>query len=185
MHPVRVDDRTELPVLVVLPGRAYGPDSPLLYYSIRVGECLGWDIVTVDWSEAREDSSAGLISHAASVVDRLGSARVRFVVGKSLGSLLAPAVSERRIPALWLTPLLNRTEVVDGVRAAVASTALVGGTADESWDDEVARATGLPLLVLPGGDHSLMVQTDVEASIRFHAEVAGMLGKMLTAACRP
>src|SRR5262249_28259676 len=94
-----------------------------------------------------------------------GGGRV-LVIGKSLASLLAADVSERRLPAAWLTPLLTEPAVIDGLAAARAPTLLIGGTGDPLW-----RARSIPdnpaldVLELPGADHAVQIPGDPLASL--------------------
>ncbi len=47
--------------------------------------------------------------------------------------MFAPEVSERGLPAVWLTPLLSEASVIAGLARATRPTLLVGGTADAAW----------------------------------------------------
>jgi hypothetical protein len=51
---------------------------------------------------------------AERVLATAGAARV-LVIGKSLASLLAGPVSDRDLPAVWLTPLLTEPSVIEGL----------------------------------------------------------------------
>jgi ribulose kinase len=55
------------------------------------------------------------------------------VIGKSLASLSAPVVADRRLAAIWLTPVLTDEPTVSALQAAKGPCMLVGGTADQLW----------------------------------------------------
>ena len=94
------------------------------------------------------------------------------MVGKSLGSLAAPAVAQRGLPAIWLTPLLDDDKVVAALRATSAPTLLVGGTGDPSWDCTVARSLDLALHEVPDADHSMLLPGPLVISARVLGGVA-------------
>jgi hypothetical protein len=88
------------------------------------------------------------------------------VIGKSIATLLARAVAERDLPAVWLTPLLNEAEVIDGLAGARHPTLLAGGDADPTWlIDPVPDNPAIELLELPGVDHAVQVPGDPRASV--------------------
>jgi hypothetical protein len=85
------------------------------------------------------------------------------VIGKSLGSSAASLVTG---PAIWLTPLLDRDEIVAALESAAAPTLLVGSPADPTWGDgRVPENPSLQVLELEGLDHSLQVSGDPLASL--------------------
>ena len=93
------------------------------------------------------------------------------VLGKSLGSLVLPWVVQRGWPAIWLTPLLNRPELITALKNITGKTLLVGGTADVTWDSNVAKASGQQVLEMPGADHGLEIPGNPLASIALLSEL--------------
>ena len=86
-------------------------------------------------------------------LEAAGAAQV-LVIGKSLASMFAAEVSERGLPAVWLTPLLSEASVIAGLARARRATLLVGGTADAAWrGDAIPDNPLLEALELPGVDH--------------------------------
>jgi pimeloyl-ACP methyl ester carboxylesterase len=78
------------------------------------------------------------------------------VIGKSLASLLAAEIADRGLPAVWLTPLLNETDVTDALARTERPTLLIGGTADHLWRrDAIPDNPALDVLELTGLDHGL------------------------------
>lgn len=94
------------------------------------------------------------------------------VVGKSLGSLALPLVAQRGWPAIWLTPLLNRPELVAALKDMTGKTLLIGGAADASWNNTVAKVSGQQVLEMPGADHDLEIPGNPLASV-------GLLGELV------
>jgi pimeloyl-ACP methyl ester carboxylesterase len=107
-----------------------------------------------------------------------GTARV-LVIGKSLASLLAGAVSDRDLSAVWLTPLLTEPSVIDGLARARCPTLLAGGTADASWQAEaIPTNPALDVLELPGVDHAVQVPGDPLASLDALRQIAESIGRL-------
>jgi hypothetical protein len=165
------------PVAVLLPGRGYGPQAPLLYYARLLLRGRGWSVRTVDWEKAPGldlADHAAVAAFAGEVLATADPAR-DLVVGKSLGSLALPVAAERGLPGIWLTPLLG----VEGVRRAAAragaSALLIGGTADPYWDGAAAAATGAAVFEVPGADHSLERPGDLNGTLDV---LAGVLSRM-------
>ena len=153
------------PVALVLPGRRYTPDHPLLWFAAAVARDLGWQVEALSWGSVDvTDDDVLAIGRAA--IERLPQGSV--VIAKSLGTVLMPDATAAGVPGIWLTPLFDRA----ALRGAMASTTpmlLVGGLADESWDSAAAHASGHEVVELPGGDHLLEVEGDAVASVNFLA----------------
>jgi hypothetical protein len=169
-----MSDRTRWAVLV--PGRAYPVQAPLLSY---IGAALDRRGVTVErmtWSPPDDASPLWVAQQVGAVLARTG--RRTLVVGKSLGTLAAPlAVAVGRpLPGIWLTPLLRERFVVNALRYRAEPQLLVGGTADQlaGWDPALARSLSSHVHEVPDGDHALMVPGPL-------AESARVLGEVITA----
>lgn len=154
-----------------MPGASYTPNHPLLYYTRQLLLAHGWSVEEVWWnSEVLDDfqrlgwESTGVIETARAALDKVAD-RNPLVVGKSLGTLALPLVSERGWPAIWLTPLLTRPELVDALKSATGKTLLVGGTPDDYWDGTVARSSGHQVLEMQGAHHGLEIAGDPSASV--------------------
>ena len=155
---------------LILPGRRYSVDRPVLYYVARVARDLGWRMEVVDWGST-DVSVESVIARGRNALSSLPP-QDAVVIGKSLGSLLLPDVVEMGLPAIWLTPLLNREELRVAVSRKSAPTLLVGGSRDDLWDSQLAHATGHAVLELEGGDHSLELPGDAFGSARFLVALA-------------
>lgn len=173
--------RDETGLLVLLPGRGYHPDKPLLAVATQAAIDLGWRVRQV-WWEAPDDAgsewAAGELD-AATAGYQDGPVRL---LAKSLGSLAAPRAAQAAYPSCWLTPLLVRDDVVAGIEANSALQLLVGGTADEAWDPEIARRLAgdrAEIVELPGADHSLNLKGARNATASAHAEFIRAFGRWL------
>jgi hypothetical protein len=151
---------------VLLPGIRYFSQAPLLWFAREAAQAGGWSVVEVD-ERAPDDQEpfAWMRGQAERALEAAKGASTTVVIGKSLGSIAATMVDG---PAVWLTPLLNRPEIVEALGSASAPTLLVGSPADPTWGDgTVPGNPALEVLELPGLDHSLQVSGDLPAS--FHA----------------
>ncbi|MER5457009.1 MULTISPECIES: alpha/beta hydrolase [Micromonospora] len=158
---------------VLIPGRGYDTRYPLFLYLGEALRRLGFGLHGIAW-QVPEDFDPNTIGRW--VCDEVAptlTERTDLLVGKSLGSLAAPLAVERRLPAVWLTPLLHRGEVVDALRRSTAPFLLVGGTADSSWDGGIARRLTPHVLEITAADHALMVPGPLARS-------AEVLGKVCT-----
>lgn len=169
--------RDETGLLVVLPGRGYHPDKPLLAVATQVAVDLGWRVRQVWWKAPDEVSPAWAERELATAVQEYdGPIRV---LAKSIGSFVAPAVAASLYPACWLTPLLGQPTVVAGIGANPAAQLVVGGTADSLWDSAVAGTLPGEVLELPDANHSLVVKGRRNATASAHAEFVRALTRWL------
>jgi pimeloyl-ACP methyl ester carboxylesterase len=160
---------------VLIPGRGYDTRAPLFAYLEEVLLRAGFDVHPVSWqAQPPESSPAQTIGWVTGQVTPALAQRTDLLVGKSLGTLAAPLAADRGLPAVWLTPLLTRAEVVAALERAEAPFLLAGGTADPLWDGAVARRLTPHLLEIPDADHSMMLPGPLAAS-------AAVLGRVCTA----
>lgn len=163
-------------VAVVLPGGGYFPALPLLHYTGRVLNALGWTVQEVWWDTRGmadgADRQSWVRDQAVRAIEAETQADRLLLVGKSLGSLAIPLAAERQLPGIWHTPLLTEHPVRQALQAIEAPTLLVGGTGDRSWDSDFARASGHDVHEVAGADHSMEVPAGVGESARVHAGVA-------------
>lgn len=159
---------------VLLPGRSYTPNHPVLYYSREALLAQGWSIEEVWWDPEDLVSDEALLERIEGVLDAT-SDKNPLVVGKSLGSRALPLVAKRGWSGIWLTPLLNRPELVAALKDIRAETLLIGGTADEAWNSNVAKSSGQQVLEIPGADHGLEIPGDPSASVRLLGEIVSTI----------
>ncbi|WP_040480129.1 hypothetical protein [Longispora albida] len=171
-------------VAVVFPGSQFGPYAPTLMYAADAADLRGAEIRAHSWpdpDEARRltrDERAGWVDpQARQVLDDLAAEHpgvTPLLIGKSLGTCAAIQAAQRALPAVWITPLLSHPEVTGALRAATAPFLLIGGTADSSWDGDLARELTPHVLEIDGADHGLYVPGRLAAS-------TGAIGQMATA----
>jgi hypothetical protein len=149
--------------VVLLPGVRYFSQAPLLWFAREAAQAGGWSVVEVDERAPSDQEPFEWIRGQARRALDATDAELTVVVGKSLGSAAAPMVSG---PAVWLTPLLDRPEIVEALSSATAPTLLVGSPADPTWGEgNVPGNPALETLELPGLDHSLQVSGDPISSL--------------------
>jgi hypothetical protein len=160
---------------VILPGVRYFSQAPLLWFARESAQARGWSVVEVDErAPAGEEPFAWMREQAKRALDAASGAELTVVVGKSLGSAAATLVTG---PAIWLTPLLTREEIVDALAGTSAPTLLVGSPADPTWGDgTVPENEALEVLELDGLDHSLQVSGDPRASLDALGRVTERVG---------
>jgi hypothetical protein len=153
--------------VVVVPGRMFGPFSPLLLYVSLVFEARGGAIEPVSWNPT-DDADAEWVR--AQVLPAVERHRATLIAGKSLGTNAATIAAERDLPGVWLTPLVLDEVVAGALRVAKAPQLLIGGTADPLWDGAVARRLSPHVLEVEGADHGMLIP---RAPLARSAEVLG------------
>ena len=160
---------------VLVPGRGYPPMAPLLFFTGLVRLQHGWRVVHHWWDPPAYASDEQTAAWVRDEVERaLPDSSPVLVVGKSLGTWAAPVAAERRLPAIWLTPVLVDTGTAQGIAANPAPQLLIGGSADDVWDSEVSReltTDTCTVVEIPGVDHSITVPGDAVRGVEAHVEV--------------
>lgn len=166
--------------VVLLPGVRYFSQAPLLWFAREAAQAAGWSVLELsERAPAAREPFAWMRGRAASALTAAAAERV-VLIGKSLGSAAAALAAERGLPAVWLTPLLVRPEIVAALNATRAPSLLVGSAADPSWADGERPANEvLELLELDGLDHSLQLEDDPLGSIAVLARVTERVGDFL------
>jgi hypothetical protein len=167
---------------VLLPGAWYATSAPLLYYAGQAVKARGWEVFEQRELLGRQsqDPFEWAIEKAEKALGQASGTDLVAVIGKSLASAAAGLVSAQRLPAVWLTPLLNDARVADDLSRASAPALLVGSRADETWD--ASRIPDNPLIEvfeLDGLDHFLEVPGDPIASLETLKTVTERIGDFL------
>lgn len=188
------DPATAARAAVLVPGRAYPTDAPLLAFTSEAAdtrdayvEAIRWSVPDLDQSSLRDWLSGseavawvcGQVADALARVDKQAPQAATVLVGKSLGSLAAAVAADRGLPAVWFTPLLNQPSTVAALRRCSAPFLLVGGTDDESWDGGLARELTPHVAELPGADHGLYLPGPLAGALAAHAVAIGAVERFL------
>jgi len=164
---------------VIVPGRGYGPQAPLLDFASEALADREMPVETVRW-----DVPDGLLNigpepfvraHVSAALHRLTSAAPGsqpVIIAKSLGSYAAVLAAEQQLPAIWLTPLLHIEAIAEAIGRNPAPALLAGGTRDRSWLPDIAIATGKRVVTIAGGDHGLRPP----GPLRTYAQALGDVG---------
>jgi hypothetical protein len=152
--------------VVLLPGVRYFSQAPLLWFAREAAEAAGWSVLEVsERAPAGQEPFEWILERAESALNATSATQVT-LVGKSLGSAAAPLATQRALPAVWLTPLLIRPEVIAALGATDRPTLIVGSPADPSWGNgDVPENEALEVLELDDLDHSLQREGDPLGSI--------------------
>jgi hypothetical protein len=173
------DDPPSTRLMIMLPGRGYTCDYPVLYYLRRAALNLGFDVLSVEYGfqaanlDLDTQTSAYLqddVSQAVAPVLQRDYEQV-CIVGKSLGTPLAAELIKtlrvKELSAILLTPVGGAFEGMDTIRALA-----VIGTDDYFYSpDTVAAFPHIRWRVFEGLNHSLEVKGDWKASITSLGEV--------------
>jgi hypothetical protein len=165
---------------VVLPGVRYFSQAPLLWFAREAAQARGWSVLELsERAPADEEPFAWMRDRAERALDATDAATVA-VIGKSLGSAAAPLAADRGLPAVWLTPLLLRPDVVSSLESSSAPALLVGSAADPTWaNGEQPEGASVEVLEFEGLDHSLQVEGDPLASLDVLRQVTERIGAFL------
>ncbi|MFL5926661.1 MAG: alpha/beta hydrolase [Gaiellaceae bacterium] len=150
------------PTAIALPGAMLG-GMPSVGFAIEGVRRNGWRVVQV-WDE-RRDRAADATRWTNERLEAAASfaREPALVIAKSVTTRAAGLVADRGWPGVWLTPLLDDEESVEGLRRRRAPALLVGGTNDPTWDGPLARELSDDTLELAGADHGLARLEDLGA----------------------
>lgn len=151
---------------VLLPGMVYPTRAPVLWFAREAAMALGYSALEVLGEPVDHADKLGWERECAErAIAEAGSASV-VVIGKSLASLLAAEISDRNLPAAWLTPPLTEPSMIDALTRVRNPTLLLGGNADPMWKaDAIPDNPALQVVELPDVDHALQVAGDPVASL--------------------
>ncbi|ADD45854.1 alpha/beta hydrolase [Stackebrandtia nassauensis] len=164
---------------VLIPGAWGGQATPWMTYANAAASERGAEVHQIQWEPPQSlytqpDTVLGWVrEHVEPVMDGVDPVASTVVVGKSLGSNAAAIAAERRLPAIWLTPLLTVDRVAEALRGGKAPFLLVGGTADPSWDGKLARELTPHVCEIEGADHGFFRPGEPLAR---SAEVLALMG---------
>ncbi|MEV6931536.1 alpha/beta hydrolase [Dactylosporangium sp. NPDC051485] len=147
---------------VIVPGRGYGPQAPLLDLAHEALADRDAAVEVVHWTVPEGLLDIGpepfVRAHVSAALHRLAGrtpGAQPVIIAKSLGTHAALLAAERELPAIWLTPLLHMDVIAEAITRNPAPALLIGGTRDRFWLPDVAAATGKAVVTIDGGDHGL------------------------------
>lgn len=152
----------------VIPGGSYDAHAGMLLYVAAVAARRGATVHRHRWSGRFPDPSEPAIEpwvrdDITAELDEIGGAPL--LIGKSLGSNAAAVAADRRLPAVWLTPVMTAPWITAALERATAPFLLAGGTGDDVWDGTAARRLTPYVHEVEGGDHGLFVPGPVAETV--------------------
>lgn len=153
---------------LLLPGRAYPVEMPLLASTATVLTEHGWEVRPVRWTAPDPvpvDGEWVGAQAAAAMGDDPGP---WLFAAKSLGTRVAQSTL-RASAYVLLTPLTADPAASSAIARLVREglpVLLVGGTADPFWSSSASRSTGAEVVEVPGADHAMLgVEDEVAAAV--------------------
>lgn len=166
------------PIAALLPGGGYTVQGPLLYWCSALLLQRGWRVFAVSWSP-EACSAAEPRHHVEAELEAVTAAAGRppeIVVAKSLGSHALPWSVDHGIAGVWLTPVLTDRAVREALGRATSSHLAIGGTLDAMWEPAATLTTRADLKTFEGADHSILIPSDWEESMRIQRDLMTDIG---------
>ncbi|MBN1995610.1 MAG: hypothetical protein JW953_23175 [Anaerolineae bacterium] len=184
-HTFFKQERDTNHLALILPGRGYTVDMPLLFYPVNLLLAKGADVLRVEYAYHEDFSALPPAEQMQWLLADVGAAyqtgiaqrsyRQITVVGKSLGTLamghlLTAQILPAPVKAIWLTPLVKFDVLHQQIRQFGGTSLFVIGTADPHYDAdvlaEIQAATGGQVVAIEGADHGMNIGVEVLPSIR-------------------
>ena len=168
--------------VVLLPGARYPTRAPLLWFAREAAVARGYGTLEVlDEPGAGDDPFAWARDRARRALEHEPS-ELDVVIGKSLSSDVADIAADRGLPAIWLTPLLDREGILAALARTTRPTLLIGSSADPTWNaDAIPDNVMLDRLQFDGLDHGLQLPGDPQASLAALKKVVRKIDRFLGA----
>jgi pimeloyl-ACP methyl ester carboxylesterase len=172
---------------IVLPGRGYTSQMPLLFYPVNLMLTKGADVIRVEYAyDQRADfQSLGVDEQLrwlfadVTAAYQAGMAQRAYqqitLIGKSLGTLamghlFTTEALPPRVKAVWLTPLVRYDKLRQQIKQFGGRSLFVIGTVDPHYNPtflaEVQQATGGEIVAIEGADHGLNIENKVLQSVQ-------------------
>ena len=185
---------------VLLPGMGYHSDKPLLYYSRMVFLYHGLDVLDLMPGTGSEEFQQVAVETRltwlesdvkAGIESGLGQGGYHGIVlaGKSIGTIgvalgLPFAASRLATAAIWLTPLLRETVLVEAAMRCESRQLFLGSQADQTYRqdrlEQILETCPLAVSwVAPQGNHSLEIEGDERASLHLLSQAVEITGKFI------
>lgn len=172
-HDYTTHDNPSDKLMILLPGRGYTAESPLMRYVGQMGYAHGYDTLHIrygihrtqveNWFMRIPDMNTDTVTAVADVLSEQYK-RV-CIVAKSLGTIITPQLLPKlnrvTVSALMLTPVQDAMSMIGDTRALG-----IIGTADPAYDPDAIKSTATATWqVYDGLNHSLEYSGDWAKSI--------------------
>lgn len=149
---------------ILLPGRNYGVQGPLMMFSHVAVQSRGARTFPVNWRPPSDltDDPQRMVDWVSAEVEKC-IARIEvdeppLLIGKSVGTAAAAVAATSGLPAIWFTPQLHHYPIVQAMRRSAAPFLLVGGTADPYWTSSLAKSLTNFVCEVEGADHGMFLR---------------------------
>ncbi|OIK11671.1 alpha/beta hydrolase [Bacillus sp. MUM 13] len=169
---------------ILLPGAGYTVQAPILHYSTGVFINKSFDVLQVKYQYNNEfyaDFSMDELSEAIkmdvhTVLDSVRAEKTYenvYLIGKSIGTIAMSSVLEReefkKAKAIWLTPLIQREDVLGSMAGSVNKGLFIIGDKDPYYSEERflkgAENPNITPRLIANVNHSLEYDEDIVESI--------------------
>ncbi|HYJ67308.1 MAG TPA: DUF6281 family protein [Nocardioidaceae bacterium] len=114
--------------VLVIPGSGGCWHVPPQLFAVDAARFRGAQMHYVSWSgEVPSDPKARGPWAVEQIAAALRDLPEPLIIASSLGTLASELAADHGLPAVWITPLLHRSEVVEGMRRGSAPCLLIGG----------------------------------------------------------
>jgi acetyl esterase/lipase len=171
-HTLTTHEPASEKLVIMLPGRGYTNEGPVMFHTRQMALENGWDVLAVQYgfqaanADLRPEQFPLLpqdVSLAVEPVLKRGYREI-CIVGKSLGTPLAAELAKSlTAEKIWLilfTPIAGSMNNLNGLR-----TLAVIGTADPVYTPELVKTPGVQWKVFEGFNHGLIQDGNWRVSV--------------------
>ncbi|TGB02246.1 alpha/beta hydrolase [Halobacillus salinus] len=159
-------------VCIMLSGASYNYDHPLFYYATMTMLKNKIDVIHLHYSypesileQSKRKVAEVMYKDIIEVVDLEKSYRDYIFLGKSLGTVPLVLSSLPASTLILLTPLLKDDDIREAITNIETPALAVIGDSDHHFIQQTWDSIPFSKILVPGGNHSLDVGFDEEASL--------------------
>ncbi|QED46295.1 hypothetical protein [Cytobacillus dafuensis] len=175
---------------ILLPGAGYTNKAPLLHYSTGVFYTRGYDVLHVNYEFSKEELSSLNENEFTSAVQTVIDKALKenhytdyYFIAKSLGTITLAHLLENpsfhSAKAIWLTPLLQKTDVYNALLKSKNQGLCIIGDKDPCYIGDrfeaISHNKNLSLRLIEGVNHALEFKNNVMESIDVLKNVIRMI----------
>lgn len=181
-------DKNTKNLAIILPGAGYTSQAPLLHYSTGVFINKSFDVLQVNYQYNNKDYDGfGEVGKAIkmdvkNVLDYVLTNKtyeVFYLIGKSLGTIAMSSELNRETfknaKAIWLTPLIQREDVLNAMAKSKNKGLCIIGDKDPFYTEErhlkVIENFNITPKLIPNANHSLEYEKNAVESIEVLRDV--------------